>query len=167
MSEYRLINPTIRGNITNLFTGKTHMDAARRAWDTLSGFITNTVPMFPFTIENTKNGRVYSYLVKESEPKEKQVEYEITQLENIDKKDEKKLKKDSKQKGGKYTGSSEGDANEVFDILRSHRTMQATQPIVYLWYDPMIYKLPSVYIPTFVPHLTPYIEIATIKYYPN
>lgn len=38
-------------------------------------------------------------------------------------------------------------------------------PITYYYYDPYVYGFESMYIPTFVYPLTPYIEVATINYY--
>ena len=39
-------------------------------------------------------------------------------------------------------------------------------PIEYWWYDPYYYSLDSLFIPTFVYPLTPYVEITTLNYYP-
>ena len=36
-----------------------------------------------------------------------------------------------------------------------------SQPISYLYYDPLIYNLDSVFVPTFFAYLSPYVEINT------
>ena len=53
----------------------------------------------------------------------------------------------------------------LYDKIKLIKTINSPQPIVYYWYSPQLYSyrrytLPSIYIPTFIPPLLPYIEIS-------
>lgn len=73
-------------------------------------------------------------------------------------KDKKKHKHDD--------SSSSSDDDDAFNTLKLHKMLTKQTPISYFWYDPLIYRFDSLYIPTFVSTLSPYVEIATINYYP-
>jgi len=176
MSNYRLINPCLEGNIVNTFNGKSNLDAALSAWTTLSQYITNNVPRFAFTLENTRDGGMCHFMVEESLTGGNKADYNISQM-NIKMKssEEKEFKKRSSafsksKKGGrphkKDDDDSSSDSDELYSTLKLHKMLTKQTPISYLWYDPMIYKFESLYIPTFVAPLTPYIEVSTINYYP-
>ena len=40
-----------------------------------------------------------------------------------------------------------------------------SQPIYYMYYDPLVYKLDSVFIPTWYAYITPYVELNTSGLY--
>lgn len=62
--------------------------------------------------------------------------------------------------------SSISSSSSEFDSLtenlykRAKRYTPVSQPFYYWWYDPYLYKLDSVFIPTFYPYVTPYIELS-------
>ena len=58
----------------------TNMEAAKEAWVRISEHITNNVPRFAFTLEETSTGTLHSFQVEE-DPKGKNAEYNITELE--------------------------------------------------------------------------------------
>jgi hypothetical protein len=56
-----------------------------------------------------------------------------------------------------------GDGFEENDFYKSalEYVPVASQPISYLYYDPLIYSLDSVFLPTFYAYLSPYVELNT------
>ena len=53
---------------------------------------------------------------------------------------------------------------EILDTENIYKRIKSYTPehkeIYYWWYDPYVYNLNSVYIPTFYSYITPYIEIS-------
>lgn len=56
------------------------------------------------------------------------------------------------------SSSSESDSEDFYRKAQSSTAVN--QPIYYWWYDPYIYRLDSLYIPTFYSYVTPYIELS-------
>ena len=54
------------------------------------------------------------------------------------------------------------DSSESEYIYKRANKYSVTQPFNYWWYDPYLYGLNSVYIPTFYSYTTPYVELALI-----
>lgn len=78
--SYILINPRFEG--TNISSKKkSNSDAASEIWSNLSGNIKNFVPKFYFTIQDTQNGGLSHFVVKESFKKDK-VKYKLKQYKN-------------------------------------------------------------------------------------
>ena len=62
----------------------------------------------------------------------------------------------------KKDDSSSSSSDWLDDSSDEHHTYKKSisyQPIYHWWYDPYLYKLQKMYIPTFVAPLTPYVEI--------
>ena len=135
----------------------------------------------PFSIKNEKNA-FKSFEKKLSEFKEKNVENDQEGGAKKKKPSKKgsKTKKGSKGKktnGGKKAKKEievEVDEEDIFDNIDSDieddspdvstKRVQryvptSTFPIYNYWYDPYLYRLNSVYIPTFYSYVTPYIQI--------
>jgi hypothetical protein len=178
MSNYKLINPSLQGNLKNVVSARQPLDAAKQIWTNLSKYITNDVPAFAFTIENQNGGEMHHFKVQETQNKG-EAEFKIEEI-NIKLKDAdmKKFKQRAEKsgksvmKGGekdkkdKKDDSSSSSSSEAFDALKMYKKFNRTvQPITYWWYDPYVYGMSSVYIPTFVTPVLPYIEIATVAYY--
>lgn len=79
-------------------------------------------------------------------------------------------RRSSKRRSSKRRSSKRRSSNNLDIDLNPHDDSYATalrlvsttsQPISYLYYDPLIYRLPSVFIPTFYAYLSPYVEINT------
>ena len=71
----------------------------------------------------------------------------------------KKSKKSKKSKDDSDSDSSDWDASPD-DLYRRAKSYSINQPIYYWWYDPFVYRLDSIYIPTFYSYVTPYIELS-------
>jgi len=180
MSNYKLINPYIEGTMITSFSGASRLDAASGAWNALSKYITNNVPKFAFTLENINDGQLYHFLVKESLSGNKVADYKISEI-NLKLKPDvvAQFKNRLSMKGGKKhrkrgadddddddDDSSSSSTSDIFSAIKLSKAYSKTQPIVYWWYDPLIYDVSSIYIPTFTTSIVPYIEVATINYYP-
>ena len=50
--EFQLVNPYILGKMKTTFTGKTPLDAATKAYNSLSTYFNNDIPAFHFTLQN-------------------------------------------------------------------------------------------------------------------
>jgi hypothetical protein len=87
------------------------------------------------------------------------------------KKSHKKSKKSHHKKSGddsksdsesdSSSSSSSDSSSDSYDFYRKAKaSVPINQPIYYWWYDPYIYRLDSLYIPTFYSYVTPYIELS-------
>ena len=177
MPKYTLMNPAIVGTLSSTFSGNDSLDAATTAWNALSKYMTNNVPKFAFTLEDTK-GKLHHFKIAEKLSGGGSASYKI---EEIDVKQEPKdvqafkdrvsaFRKSKAQAGGKKHRKHDDDddssssSSEAFSALKLYKQATKPWPIGYWWYDPFVYRFDSLYIPTFVAPLTPYIEIATVTY---
>jgi len=171
---YKLINPYIEGDFMKSFSSTTPSEAASAAWEKMSKFFANNVPKFAFTLED-ENKKLHDFVVKESKNEDGMVKYKIAKTENKMNEQQKKQFKDKlnkfveqkKLKGGKKhrhdnDDSSSSDTDDVFKMLKYRNGY--SNPYYWWWYDPLIYNVNSLYIPTFVATVMPYIEISTIGY---
>lgn len=72
------------------------------------------------------------------------------------------------RKGSKKSISKLGDiSSDSEEFYRDAVTYVPTtsQPIYYMYYDPLVYKLDSVFIPTWYAYITPYVELNTTGLY--
>lgn len=176
MSEFKLVNPLIGGNLNTKFTAEKSLEAANNAYQSLSQYFKNDIPSFNFTLKNNKN-KYFHFNVKE-DLKNNEVSYKIKEFKIKNNKNfdlfKKKLSKFDKiisQKGsGIYYTDDDYDIfydDEDYDYFfprKVSRSRYFSNPISYYWYWPSIYdyvlvdkhfKTP-VYLPTFVDLLTPY-----------
>ena len=175
MSNYKLINPSIQGNLKSTVSANAPLDDAKQIWTNMSKYITNNVPAFAFTIEKQSGGALHHFKVKETKHKD-EAKFEIEEI-NVKLKagDLQKFKeranKSAMQGGKKHNkdkddDSSSSSSSDGFDTLKMYKNFnRPVLPISYWWYDPYVYNLSSVFIPTFVTPVLPYIEIATVAYY--
>ena len=189
VNKYQLQNPYLKGNLVKTIEAKNSIEAGNILYKNLSEHINNSLPSFHFTIKkgSSKLGKLYHFEVKEKRNKDNEVNYEIKEYkieneQNINnfydklnkfkssfnkeggsKKHSKKHKKHKKDKKEKYD-SSDSDSSitsgssDYYRRVRSY--LPVTQPIYYWWYDPYLYSLDTVYIPTFYSYVTPYIQLA-------
>jgi hypothetical protein len=176
MSSYKLCNPVIGGDLKTSFKGKSALDAANKTWSSISKYISNNVPQFAFTLEKS-DGSLHHFTVSEKK-NGKEATFKINKLSlDLDRKQERDFKKrlaqGKKQAGGKKHKKRDDDdddsssSSELEGIISPWTPYHTgILPITYWWYDPYVYSLDSLYIPTFVYPLVPYIEVSTISYYP-
>ena len=184
---YNLVNPHIKGQMEISIKAKNSQVAATELYKSLSEHFNNSVPSFYFTIQKggSGNGKYYHYKINETRNKN-EVKYNITELQldnsNMDtfktkleniktKTDEnqeggnKKKKKHSKKKKNRKksedtTDSSSSEESDVDDVYLKVRKYHYTEPIYYWWYDPSIYNISTVFMPSFYPYLSPLTEVS-------
>jgi len=183
MPTFKIVNPKIIGGFDDTINAENRMEAADKAWSKMSEHITNNVPRFAFTLENTDTGQLHNYEVDEKS-QGKLANYSIRELEDkITPSQERALKEEAalldkktkKMNGGKrkyrYTdikelnddSSSSSSEEDLYEKIRHFRKLNTPQPIIYWWYTPLLYRYydyTSLYMPTFNAPLVPYVEIS-------
>lgn len=184
VNSYLLVNPHIEGNFNSKIKATNSKEAANIFYKNLSEHFNNSVPRFHFTIQkgSSGDGKYYHFEVKETRSKN-EVSFKVnpldlasdsesmgsfkTRLENFKAKfnqdggkTHKKHKKSSKKhKSDSSDSDSDYDASSDDFYRRAKSYLPTNQPIYYWWYDPYVYRLDSIYIPTFYSYVTPYIEL--------
>lgn len=177
MTTYNLINPYIGGDMNTSYSGKTPLEVAKKTWVNLSGYLTNNVPRFAFTLERTNDGKLYHFIVNEKVDANKSASFSISNLEvkmsdkqiqsfkNGIKDVQRKLDDEPILDGGKkkhrYHDEDDSSSSEsdLENAIRLMKYKQASQPIYYWWYNPLVYNAVDLYIPTFTVPLSPYVHI--------
>ena len=187
VNKYKLINPYIKGEFESKIEGNNSVEAAKTFYKNLSEHFNNNVPKFYFTIQKGgSKGKFYHFEVKEKK-KEDEVNYSIKPyelkedetateqyIENFNKfkgrfngnggakRKGSKGKKSSKRKSKRDESSSES-SEDSYDFYREAKSYVpvTNQPLYYMYYDPLVYRLDSVYIPTFYQYAQPYWEVAS------
>jgi hypothetical protein len=160
---------------------KNSVEAAKVFYKNLSEHFNNNVPTFNFTIQKggSGKGKFYHFQVKEKKSKDN-VDYKIQPFEIKNEEEAMKQYLDSfdsfkgrftggaKKKGSRRSsrrGSSrsekESESSEDYYVDAVSYVPTTSTPIYYMYYDPLLYRLDSVYIPTFYAYLAPYVEINT------
>ena len=188
VNTYILVNPHIEGNFNSKIKAKNSNEASNIFYKNLSEHFNNSVPLFHFTIQkgHSGGGKYFHFQVKENRTDD-EVSFKVkkmdiagdqgsmqsfkTRLDNFKAKfNQDGGKKDkSRRKSSKYSkrdkDSSESDDSSDWDnssdnfYRRAKSYLPTNQPIYYWWYDPYVYNLNSLYIPTFYSYVTPYIEL--------
>ena len=192
VNKYKLINPYIKGEFESKVEGNNSVEAAKTFYKNLSEHFNNNVPKFYFTIQKGgSKGKFYHFEVKEKKTND-EVNYSIKPykikdedsaveqfVENFNKfkgrfnggapkrknsKGKKSSRRSSKTKSKKYDSSESSE--DSYDFYREAKSYVpvTSQPLYYMYYDPLVYRLDSVYIPTFYQYAQPYWEIASYSY---
>ena len=180
VNSYVLVNPHIEGNFKSKIKAKNSNEAANIFYKNLSEHFNNFVPKFHFSIQkgSSGDGKYYHFQVKET-IQDKEVTFKVkpmtiqgeddvissfkNKLENFKAKlNQDGGKKKSKKSKKHVVDDSDSDFDDSSDDFyrRAKSYMPATQPIYYWWYDPFLYRLDSVYVPTFYAYVRPYIELS-------
>jgi hypothetical protein len=179
---YVLVNPYIQGEFKNEIKANNSNEAAHLFYKNLSEHFNNAVPKFFFTIQKggSGNGKYYHFQSKEKRKKDEVTftikSYKI-QGENMTnftnklttfkskfsqaggKKSSKKNSKKSKKDSSESDSDSDSDSDTYYKKVNTYIPV-VNQPIYYWWYDPLIYNINSVFIPTFYAYVTPVIELS-------
>ncbi len=179
VNTYVLVNPHIEGNFKSKIKAKNSQEAANIFYKNLSEHFNNFVPKFHFTIQkgSSGDGKLSHFEVKE-QMEDKEVTFKVrpmsikgeeeavqsfkSRLDNF----KAKLNQDGGKKKAKKSSKHDLDDDSDFDdssddfYRRAKSYVPTTQPIYYWWYDPYLYRLDSVYIPTFYAYVRPYIELS-------
>ena len=176
VNSYILVNPHIEGAFKRKIKAENSREASNNFYKSLSEHFNNSVPTFHFTLQKgtSGNGKLYHFEVKETR-KNKEVSFSINPMtlqnegETVTrfKKNLANFKSKFSQDGGKKhkkhhkkkDDSDSSDSSSDSDYIKSKRIYNTTQPIYYWWYDPYLYNIDYLYVPTFYSYVTPYIEL--------
>lgn len=177
---YKLVNPHIEGTFDPTINGPNYMEAAAETWKKLSKYITNSLPEFAFSLEDTSSGKVRHFVVKETMHGGNDVKWTVDKMDlkldnNARKQFKQGIDKVQKKSGGRRhnrkhrrSGDDEDDSSsssdEYFSAIKLYKSLNKYQPITYWWYDPWVYNLNNLYIPTFSSPLNPTVEYTTVYY---
>ena len=179
MPEYYLVNPVIAGSFKTKFSGKNNLDAANKAYTSLSEYFNNNVPEFYFTLQEVSSdktqiggGKISDYknfLVKETKKKNevnyRLVEYKVTDNNKELKNFRNELKKlaNKFQLGGKIKYDDDDDifddSSSEYYFPRVKRSTILSNPISFWFYDPYVFRIKRYYMPTYVAPLAPYVTV--------
>ena len=172
-NKYKLVNPYIKGEFETKLSAKNSIDAAKLFYKNLSEHFSNSVPTFYFTIQKggSGKGKFLHFKVKETK-KDNNVDYSIKPFDikneektmeayvnNFNKfkgrynggakrKGSRKSSRRSSRKSSRYDDSS-SDSDDFYRETKSYTPIVNT-PIYYMYYDPLVYNVDSVFIPSFL-----------------
>jgi len=182
-NTYKLVNPYIKGDGFETKIGaKNSLEAAKSFYKSLSEHMSNNVPQFYFTIQKGggKKGKFYHFLVKEKKVDDN-VDFKIAPfeikgedeamkqyLENFDsfkgRYNGKKGSRRSSRRGSRRSSrrSDEISSESSEDFYREAKSyVPVSSPFYYMYYDPLVYKVDSVFFPTFAYSVGAYYELNT------
>jgi hypothetical protein len=183
-NTYKLVNPYIKGEeFETKLDAKNSIEAAKSFYKSLSEHFSNNVPKFYFTIQKggSKKGKFYHFLVKEKKTKDS-VDFTISPfeiqgeeesmkqyLENFDQfkgryNGKKGSKRGSKRRSSRRSSRSDEISSESSqDFYREAKSYVpvTSSPFYYMYYDPLVYKVDSVFIPTYYAYVSAFSEINT------
>jgi len=179
MTLYKLANPVIKGKMNTTFEAKAPHKAASKAYNAVSKYFNNSTPEFIFTLQKVKSkktdigeGKVNDYFhFKVLENRSgSDVAFEIVPYKKINKTRLNKFRKsiktvmnENKQTGGGRYDLDEDELSDDRDLYRSD-TGYAYEPISLWLYDPYLYTIDRLYIPTFVTSVSPYVTYFLADY---
>ncbi len=183
-NKYKLVNPYIKGEFETKIDAKNSLEAAKKFYNNLSEHFSNGVPNFYFTIQKggSGKGKFYHFQVKEKKindsidstikPFEIQGEEESMKqyLENFEqfqgryngrKGSRKSSRRSSRKSSRRRSETISSESSD--DFYRESKSYVSTvgTPFYYMYYDPLLYKVNSVFVPTFYPYVTAFTEVNT------
>jgi hypothetical protein len=181
-NKYKLVNPYIKGEFESKIDAKNSVEAAKIFYKNLSEHFNNSVPKFYFTIQKggSGKGKFYHFQVKEKKSNDS-VDYNIkpfeikgednamTQyLKNFEnfkgrynggaKRSSKRSSKRGSKRGSKLSDmdDSSSDSDYFYNEAQSYVPV-VSQPFYYIYYDPLLYNVDTVFFPTFYAYASPFL----------
>ncbi len=186
MKSFKLVNPLIIGQFNTEYKAENGLQAISQFWNDLSTHLTNNVPNLYVTLKDGQN-KLSHYKIEEklsggskltdfniSEFKlnlsQKAQENFIEKVEGFEQKTNNKITKqlggakakqsrESKDKRYKDSSSSSSDSSDDEDYYNFSKYKRLTQPISMWYYAPTLYGVNSVFVPTFVNPIVPYVKL--------
>jgi hypothetical protein len=183
-NKYKLVNPYIKGEFETKISGKNSLEAAKTFYKNLSEHFSNNVPKFYFTIQKggSGKGKFYHFEVKEKKV-EDSVDFTIKPfeikgedeamkqyLDNFDhfkgrynggaKKSRKGSRKSSRRSSRRASDEISSESDDFYREAKSY-VPTASSPFYYMYYDPLVYKVDSVFVPTYYAYVSAFSEINT------
>ena len=185
-NKYKLVNPYIKGEFETKIGAKNSVEAAKTFYKNLSEHFNNNVPKFYFTIQKggSGKGKFYHFEVKEKKVNDS-VDYTIKPfeikgeeeamnqyLENFEhfkgrfnggakrKGSRKGSKKSSRRSSRHLDDEISSESDDFYREAKSYVPV-ASSPFYYMYYDPLLYKVDSVFIPAYYAYVSAFSEINT------
>jgi len=182
MGKFKLVNPVIIGTFNDTYDTSSADSAAQKFWETLTSdnkYVSGSIPRFYFSLMNMSDKELYHYSVKEK-MEGGRADYSINQINVKLSRDIKsnflkevqKVKTSSQQGGGddsdkkkkrkRYeddSSSSSSDSDDVEAVFRRIRRNRVKNPIIHWWYTPSLYNVDTIFTPSFVAPISPYVQL--------
>jgi hypothetical protein len=180
VNTYVLVNPHIEGQLKTKVKAQNSKEAAQKLYQTMSEHFNSSLPKFYFSIQkgSSGHGSLYHFEVEESrEADEVSFQIKSMSIKGSAEAESKFIKRleDAKHKIGQEGGKkhkkdkkkdsdsdSDFDSSSSEDYKRAKSYIPVNQPIYYWWYDPYVYRLDSIYVPTFYTYTAPRIELSLL-----
>jgi hypothetical protein len=171
-SHYIMVNPYVEGHsYTQMIEAKTPQDAANSAWKNISKYIAGDLSKFYITLQRVSSDALHHFKVEEKASKKggkRKISYSVTpHTLSLSKDALNRFNSQYESAKGKgmmlkndQQGGGDSDSDDDSPVYKKKKKLRGDMPIVYMWYDPTIYGVPSVYIPSFVSPLYPSLELA-------
>ena len=181
MKSYILVNPHIKGSMDVEFKSNSATEAANLAYENISKYFSNNIPNFSFTLQKGGSEKFFHFNVREKINKNDKIKFKIEENTSITSIDGLKKFIDNNESeidggadqlivGGKHdkkykyddsssSSSSSSSESEDDDYYYYYKPIKRNMPITYWSYYPYVYNLRKVYVPTFVPTISPYVYI--------
>jgi hypothetical protein len=172
--NYELVNPYIDGPFKRVFNGKNMLDTANKCYGELAHHLREPLPKFRFTMRKLKDNKFVHFKVKEKTVSDGSIEYSISEDKiKHTKKElsdfENKIDNIKNKVGGKHKDSSDDSSDDLWnsdsDDLYQNKykyPIRRDQPILYYYYDPVIYRLKRFYVPHFKLPLSPLVSVYVV-----
>ncbi len=189
MKGFKLVNPLIIGQFNTEYRAENGLEAISQFWNDLSTHLTNNVPNLYVTLKDEQNNLSHYKIEEKLSGGSKMTDFNISEFKlNLSQKAQKKFvekvesfeqktnNKIARQLGGakakakqsreskdkRYkdsSSSSSSDSSDDDDYYNFSKYKRLTQPISMWYYAPTLYGVNSVFVPTFVNPIVPYVKL--------
>jgi len=176
------VNPLIIGNFNTEYKADSGLDAISQFWNDLSPHITNNVPQLYVTLQDGTNNLLHYKISEKLVGGSKMTDFNISEFKldltqsqknNLLEQIKKVENKITKQVGGlkhkpersrhkdssSSSSSSSLDSDDENDYYNFKKYRSLTQPIAMWYYTPSIYRVNSMFVPTFTTPIVPYVKL--------
>ena len=183
MKSFKLVNPLILGQFNTEYKAENGLDAVGQFWNDLSTHVTNNMPALYITLRDESNqlshykisetlkggSKVTDYSISELEEKLSAAETKkfLSKVEKFEVKTNAEIQRQvggvknpsRKRDEGSSSSSTDSDSDLEGDYYNFTKYRRLTQPISMWYYTPSIYRVGSVFVPTFNTPIVPYLKI--------
>lgn len=163
VNKYTLVNPIVKGKVEVSVDSDNCIQAAKTIYRNLSQHFSNNIPHLHITLQKGGEGGKLSHFKVSEKRTGENVTFKISRISDVSSKNEKQFLKRQRQALEKVGGRSldDSDDDDSDDVFYKSKTVYVANntPLSWWWYDPYLYNLDTVFIPTFYSSVVPYIEI--------
>ncbi len=189
MKGFKLVNPLIIGQFNTEYKAENGLEAISQFWNDLSTHLTNNVPNLYVTLKDSQNNLSHYKIEEKLSGGSKLTDFNISEfklnlsqkaqqkfIEKVESFENKTNNKIARQLGGakakakqsrdskdkRYkdsSSSSSSDSSDDEDYYNFSKYKRLTQPISMWYYAPTLYGVNSVFVPTFVNPIVPYVKL--------